>query len=80
MDFNYPEGATPLDPDEVEGLKHPHVETRGQLDQLEQQNIQDAYNWLPKQRKFKTFSNEDFIKTRHKKCWVKFGVGQGNLG
>ncbi len=42
MEMDYPEGATPLDPDEMEGLKFPHIETRGELDQLEQQNIQDG--------------------------------------
>jgi hypothetical protein len=30
----------------MEGLKYPHIETRGELDQLEQQNIQEGYNWL----------------------------------
>jgi len=44
MDFKYPDGATPLDPDEMEGLKHPHIGTRGELEQLEQQNIQDGLN------------------------------------
>ena len=35
-----PEGATPLDPDERAGLKLKHVTTRGELDELEQANIQ----------------------------------------
>ena len=42
----YPDGATPLDPDEMEGLKHRHVTTRGELDELEQSNIQDGLQWL----------------------------------
>jgi len=67
MEFNYPKGATPLDPDEMEGLKHSHIETRAELDQLEQQNIQDGYNWFSQQRKYKTFIHEDFIKMLHKK-------------
>ncbi len=29
-----PEGATPIDPDERDGLKFKHVTTRGQLDEL----------------------------------------------
>ena len=33
-------GATPLDPDERDGLKHKHITTRGELDELEQANIQ----------------------------------------
>ena len=34
-----PDGATPLDPDEKEGLRFAHITTRGELDQLEQANI-----------------------------------------
>lgn len=87
MEFSYPKGATPLDPDEMEGLKHPHIETRGELDQLEQQNIQDGYKWLSRQRKYKTFVNEDFIKTLHKmllgKVWSwagQFRLSEKNIG
>lgn len=87
MDFKYPDGATPLDPDEMEGLKHPHVETHGELDQLEQQNIQDCYKWLTQQRKYKSFVNEDFIKLLHEKLlgevwsWAgKFRLTEKNIG
>jgi len=87
MDFNNPDGATPLDPDEMEGLKHPHIETRGELDQLEQQNIQDGYKWLTQQRKYKSFVNEDFIKLLHEKLlgevwsWAgQFRLTEKNIG
>ena len=43
--IEYPEGATPLDPDELQGLKFPHVTTRGELDHLEQANIQNGLRW-----------------------------------
>jgi Fic-DOC domain mobile mystery protein B len=36
--LDYPEGATPLDPNELGGLKHRHVTTQGKLDELEQAN------------------------------------------
>lgn len=48
--MDYPDGATPLDPDELNGLKFKHVTTRGELDQLEQANIMEGLNWLSKQR------------------------------
>lgn len=48
--FEYPDGATPLDPDALEGLKFPHVETRGDLDQLEQANIQEGLHWLERHK------------------------------
>lgn len=37
-----PVGVTPLDPDELSGLKFKHIQTRGELDQVEQVNIQDG--------------------------------------
>ena len=52
MGFNdEPAGATPLEPEEREELKHPHVTTRGQLDHLEQANIQEGMRWLSKYRR-----------------------------
>ena len=69
MVMDDPDGATPLDPDELEGLKFPHIETRVELDQLEQQNIQEGYNWLARQRKYKNFFSADFLKALHKKLF-----------
>lgn len=63
--MDYPDGATPLNTDEMEGLKYPHIETRVELDQLEQQNIQEGYNWLKRQRKFKDFISEAFVIELH---------------
>ena len=45
-----PEGATPLDPNELDGLKHKHITTQGELDQLEQANISSGLRWLGRQR------------------------------
>lgn len=69
MVIEYPEGATPLDPDEMEGLKYPHIDTRGELDQLEQQNIQQGYRWLLRQRKHKDFLTEGFLLDLHKQLF-----------
>lgn len=44
----YVEGATPLDPDELAGLKYKHITTREQLDELEQANIVTGLLWLKK--------------------------------
>lgn len=67
--MEYPEGATPLDSDEMEGLKYPHIETREELDQLEQQNIQAGYSWLAGQRKYKDFLTEVFLLELHKRLF-----------
>jgi Fic-DOC domain mobile mystery protein B len=48
--MEYPERATPLDPDELVGLKFKHITTRGELDELEQVNIQSGLGWLTRQR------------------------------
>jgi Fic-DOC domain mobile mystery protein B len=42
----HPDGATPLDPDERDGLKFKHITTREELDELEQANIESGLQWL----------------------------------
>ena len=39
MNFDYPPGATPIDPDEAEGLLLSHITNRTELDRWEQDNI-----------------------------------------
>lgn len=50
IDFNYPEGATPIDPDEVGGLLLSHITTQGELNRWEQDNIVDALAWIEKRK------------------------------
>ncbi|WP_308365488.1 MULTISPECIES: mobile mystery protein B [unclassified Microbulbifer] len=45
------EGATPLDPDEMEGLRFKHIVNRRQLDELEQKNIEEGLLWLGRIRR-----------------------------
>jgi len=45
-----PDGATPLDPDEKDGLLYAHIDTRGELDQMEQVNIQQGLQWLHRKK------------------------------
>jgi hypothetical protein len=40
--FDYPEGATPIDEDEKQGLLIVHISTREELNEWEQRNIADA--------------------------------------
>ena len=42
------DGATPLDSDELAGLRQKHISTRSQLDELEQANIVTGLLWLKK--------------------------------
>ncbi len=63
-----PNGATPLDPDEKEGLRFAHITTRGELDQLEQANIVEGMQWLKKQRHTDILS-ERFVRDLHKRLF-----------
>ena len=45
MKLTYPEGATPIDPDEQEGLIPTHITTREELNRWEQENINKAEEW-----------------------------------
>lgn len=44
--FEELDGATPLDPDEIDGLKYKNITTRGELNELEQANVQQGLLWL----------------------------------
>jgi Fic-DOC domain mobile mystery protein B len=68
MTIDYPEGATPLDPDETEGLLLTHITTRSEIDRWEQENIRQAYQWADNLKKT-DFFNEDFICRLHKKMF-----------
>jgi len=66
--MEYPEGATPLDPNELGGgLKHKHITTRGELDELEQVNIESGLRWLARQRA--DVLTDDFAITLHKRLF-----------
>jgi fido (protein-threonine AMPylation protein) len=69
-DFKYPEGATPLDPDEIEGLRLKYITTREELNRWEQDNINDALDWVKKHRQGDILT-EKFIKTLHQKMFGK---------
>ncbi|MEI9421322.1 mobile mystery protein B [Mesorhizobium sp. Cs1299R1N1] len=48
---DYPVGATPLDPNELGGLRHKHITTQAELDELEQSNIASGLLWLSRTRR-----------------------------
>ncbi|MBN1843638.1 MAG: mobile mystery protein B [Deltaproteobacteria bacterium] len=66
--FKYPEGATPIDPNETEGLLLTHITTREELDRWEQDNILEAFAWLDK-TKPTDILNEQFIRELHKRMF-----------
>ncbi len=88
LDLDYINGQTPLDEDEKEGLLIPTIATREELDEFEQQNIEEALQWiLTRSFKEETVLTEKFICNLHKRMygsvwsWAgKFRKTDKNLG
>jgi Fic-DOC domain mobile mystery protein B len=88
LDLDYIDGQTPLDEDEKEGLLIPTIATRGELDEFEQQNIEQAIAWtLSRSFKAENVFTEDFLKAVHKRMysnvwsWAgKFRNSNKNIG
>ena len=68
MQWDYPDGATPLDPDEAEGLIPEHITRRRELDEWEQRNILDAIAWIEKTRPTDIL-NETFVRELHRRMF-----------
>jgi Fic-DOC domain mobile mystery protein B len=86
IELNYPEGASPIDTNEIEGLLLTHITTRAELDRWEQDNINEALAWV-EQHKPTDIQNESFMKLLHKKMfcnvwkWAgKFRQTEKNIG
>jgi Fic-DOC domain mobile mystery protein B len=70
LDFQYVDGQTPLSEGEKEGLLIKSITTRGELDELEQLNIEKAVEWTLNNKFVKEkILSEEFIKTVHKKMF-----------
>jgi Fic-DOC domain mobile mystery protein B len=70
LNLTYDDGQTPLDEDEKESLLIKSISTRGELDEFEQQNIEDAIQWsLTRKFKPEQILSEYFIKDLHKKMY-----------
>lgn len=68
MKFDLPDGATPLDPDESEGLRLSHITTRAELDRWEQENIAEAEAWAFR-RAQRDILSDGFVKRLHKRMF-----------
>jgi Fic-DOC domain mobile mystery protein B len=68
MNFDYPEGATPLDSDEARGLLLSHITSRTELDRWEQENIAEAEAWAFR-RTPRDILTDGFIKRLHKRMF-----------
>jgi len=68
MDFVYPPGATPLDPDEAAGLIPIHITTQGDLNAWEQLNIVQGDRWAARQTK-RELLDEGFVRDLHRQMF-----------
>jgi Fic-DOC domain mobile mystery protein B len=88
LDFKYIDGQTPISEEEKEGLLIKSITTRGELDELEQLNIEKAVEWILNSKlKRDKIITEEFIKFVHKKMlgdvWEwggKFRRSEKNIG
>lgn len=88
LSLTYRNGQTPIDEDEKSGLKIKSISTMSELDEFEQQNIEDAIQWV-NSRSFESGQvlDVDFILNIHKRMfknvwkWAgKFRQSNKNIG
>lgn len=88
LELEYINGQTPIEEEELQGLLIKTITTRGELDEFEQKNIEEAMLWTMQRtfRKEKVLT-ESFIRSLHKRMygnvwsWAgKFRKTERNIG
>lgn len=70
LDLEHINGQTPLDEDEKDGLLIPTITTKKELDEFEQQNIEEAIQWvIGRSLKVDFIFSEKFICALHKQMF-----------
>ena len=69
MKGDYPPGATPLTPEEEEGLIPRHITLRAELNELEHANIVEAETWLQNRRRSRSVKESAFLKELHRRMF-----------
>lgn len=77
MRWSFPEGQTPLDPQETFGLKDKRIATQSELNMLEAVNIASAELWIYSQRP--NVLNFDFLLSLHKRMFGDVWSWAGTL-
>lgn len=68
LNLDYPDGATPLTAEEIEGLIPAHIATRGELNAWEARNVLKAEQWLLARRHGEIFTPA-FVRRLHKRMF-----------
>ena len=80
LNFEYIHGQTPLDEEEKDGLLIPTIATQSELDEFEQQNIEDAVQWvLTKSVPAEKILTEHFVRDLHKHMYGEIWAWAGNF-
>jgi len=80
LDLEYIDGQTPLDENEKEGLLIETISTKGELDEFEQQNIEEAIQWVfGRKFKPKEVFTEKFICNLHKRMYSEIWSWAGEF-
>ncbi len=83
MTSDLPFGATPIDPDEVQGLLQSHVSTRQELNELEEANIQVGAEWAIARavlgRRRLDVVTEDFLYELHRRMFGSVWAWAGQV-
>lgn len=67
LEYEFDQHQIPLEEEEREALKIPGINTRGELNEFEQQNIEQAIMWtLSRNFKADYLLSEAFVKLLHK--------------
>ena len=86
LDLDEQDGQTPLDPNEKAGLIPRHIDTKGALNDWEQENILQATKWL-RRAKVPDVLSESFCRELHRRMFNKtwkwagtFRMSDKNIG
>lgn len=83
MTNDLPFGATPIDPDEADGLLQAHVSTRQELNELEEANIQVGAQWALERavvgRRRQDVLTEDFLYELHRRMFGSVWAWAGQV-
>jgi Fic-DOC domain mobile mystery protein B len=80
LTIHYIDGQTPLDEEEEDGLLIPTISTRGELDEFEQQNIEQAVQWtIGRSFKPELIFTENFIRRVHTRMYADVWAWAGEF-
>ena len=69
LELHEPTGATPLTPDELLGLKAKHIASRGELNELEGENIIAGLTWLDRRPRSFDLLTDAAVREIHKRLF-----------